>query len=267
MNTTTITPTAADVPATSAAPALSQSGPVVGVRTTRIYCRPICRPSVAPKPENCTPFLSAEAAEAAGYRPCKLCRPEEGGAGKTRDGVAKPRPKHIRYAIGPTPIGYAFLALSERGLCVLYFLDEADPAPGLARLRADFPRAELVEDAAAVAPMLERVWAYLEGGDAGDDLPLDLHGTPFQQRVWGALRTIPRGATLTYGAIAKQLGLPMGAARAVGTAIGANPVAVLVPCHRVVRSNGALGGFRWGLDRKRALLERECQPTQRTLVV
>jgi AraC family transcriptional regulator, regulatory protein of adaptative response / methylated-DNA-[protein]-cysteine methyltransferase len=168
------------------------------------------------------------------------------------------RPKLIRYAVGETALGHAFVALTERGLCLLFLLDDADPAPGLKRLRADFPEAELVEDVSALEPLLKRIRAHFHDGRACNELPLDLHGTPFQLRVWSALRTIPRGGTRTYGALAQQLGLPPGAARAVGAAVGANPVAVLVPCHRVIRANGELGGYRWGPDRKRALLDQEC---------
>jgi AraC family transcriptional regulator, regulatory protein of adaptative response / methylated-DNA-[protein]-cysteine methyltransferase len=258
MNTTTAVPGQRSHTTAEQDLPLSTTGPVVGVKTTKIYCRTICRPSVRPKPENCVPFPSAEAARAAGYRACKLCRPDDESPPLRKESRTMRRPALIRYAVDFTPLGYAFVGLTERGLCCLYLLDDTNPTPGLARMRADFPGAELVEDRAALGPMLERVRAHLTDGHACDDLPLDLHGTPFQKKVWEALRTIPRGTTRTYGAVAQQLGLPVSAARAVGTACGANPVSVLVPCHRVLRSNGELGGFRWGLERKRALLDQEC---------
>jgi AraC family transcriptional regulator, regulatory protein of adaptative response / methylated-DNA-[protein]-cysteine methyltransferase len=220
-------------------------GPVVGVRTTRIYCRPVCRPGRAPRRENCVPFLSASVARAAGFRPCKQCRPDAERAALT-----------IRYGMGETPLGFAFVATTDRGICGLYLIDSEDAAPGLVRLRTEFPDAEIFEDLAAVELILSRLCGYLNAGDPCSDLALDPRGTTFQRRVWEALREIPRGETWTYGELAARLGLP-GAARAVGAACGANPVSVLIPCHRVVRAGGAMGGNYWGLDRKRALLDLE----------
>ncbi len=228
------------------------SEPVVGVRTTKIYCRPACRPSRMPKLENRVPFLDAVAARAAGYRACKLCRPD--------DAVA---PDHIRRAgelvrhgIGRTPLGVTFVATTERGLCALFFFDDEDVRIGLDRLAGMFPAGELVEDHAAVAPVIGRVAEYIEGGGSCDDVALDLRGTSFQVSVWEALRGIPWGSTSTYGEIARRIGRPT-ASRAVGAACGANPVSVLVPCHRAIGSDGSLVNYRWGLARKRALLERE----------
>ena len=164
----------------------------------------------------------------------------------------------IRFGLGPIPIGFAFVVLSDRGIRGLFLLDQEDPVPGLARLRATLPCAPLVEDRAAVAHVLHRAEAFVSRGQGCEDLALDLHGTPFQHRVWEALRSIPIGSTCTYGELARRLGAP-GAARAVGAACGANPVALLVPCHRTVGAGGDLGGYRWGLERKRGLLERERQ--------
>src|SRR5512135_666218 len=224
-------------------------GPVVGVRTTRIYCRPVCRPGRAPRRDNCVPFLSPAVARAAGFRPCKQCRPDE-----VSD--TEPDAQMIRYGMGETPLGFAFVATTDRGICGLYPLDREDAAPGLGRLRLEFPKAVLIEDHAAVETILARLRGYLYEGDPCSDLPLDPRGTPFQRRVWEALREIPRGETLTYGELAARLGLP-GAARAVGAACGANPISLLIPCHRVVRAGGAPGGYYWGLDRKLALLDLE----------
>jgi methylated-DNA-[protein]-cysteine S-methyltransferase/AraC family transcriptional regulator of adaptative response/methylated-DNA-[protein]-cysteine methyltransferase len=115
----------------------------------------------------------------------------------------------------------------------------------------------LVEDHAALGDDLAAIARFIETPDAGLDLPLDTkHGTPFQQRVWEVLRTIPCGATVTYGALARRLGQPNGA-RAVATACATNAIALGIPCHRVLRAGGALSGYRWGAERKRALLNRE----------
>jgi methylated-DNA-[protein]-cysteine S-methyltransferase len=124
-------------------------------------------------------------------------------------------------------------------------------------LRFDSPEAEVVADNKAIAPMLDQVAKVISGDQRADELPLDLHGTPFQMRVWEALRAIPRGDRCTYGELARRLGLPVAAARAVGAACGANPVSVLVPCHRVVGASGDLRGYRGGLPFKRALLDIE----------
>jgi AraC family transcriptional regulator, regulatory protein of adaptative response / methylated-DNA-[protein]-cysteine methyltransferase len=162
----------------------------------------------------------------------------------------------IRYALGPSSLGYAFAGQSERGLCCLYFLDADDAGPGLARLRHDFPDAELVADPEALEPALAQIRAVIAGEAGAETVSLDLHGTAFQRSVWKALCAIPRGQTRTYGQIATALGQP-GAARAVGAACGANPVALLVPCHRALRAGGGLGGFRWGLEKKQMLLALE----------
>jgi AraC family transcriptional regulator of adaptative response/methylated-DNA-[protein]-cysteine methyltransferase len=211
-----------------------------------------------PKPENCVPFFDAADARGAGYRPCKHCRPDRDAVGSK----AEEKARVIRYGLGASPIGFALLGMTDRGLCGLFLLDDEDPTPGLARLRSDFPGAQLVEDPEAIAPMLDRVRSVIEARNDDLDIPLDLHGTPFQLRVWTALRAIPAGSTRTYGDLAWQLGLPPGAARAVGAACGANPVGLIVPCHRAVGAGGRLCGYRWGLARKRALLDRENREAQ-----
>lgn len=249
MNTTALsrTPRARVTP-----PALVPAhGPVVGVRTTRIYCRPFCRSGRAPRPENCLPFLNVEVARSAGYRPCKKCRPDGGG-----DAKASREVETFRYGVASTPLGFAFIATGARGVAAIYLLDRDDPGPGLARFRGERPVALMVEDGDSVAVVLPRIHEFLGGVLDEAGLMLDVSGTPFQVRVWDALRAIPRGTTRTYGTLARELGIP-GAARAVGAACKANPVALLIPCHRVVRAGGGLGGFEWGLDRKRALLDLE----------
>lgn len=166
----------------------------------------------------------------------------------------------VRYGTGEGPVGPLFVAATGRGVCALYLLDDDDPAPGLERLRRVVPGGEPVADGDLARSVLPRVVAHVVDGAPWDDIPLDLRGTPFQARVWAALRSIPRGRTTSYGELACALGLPPGAARAVGGACGANPVSLLVPCHRVVRSGGSLGGYYWGLDRKQALLDLESRP-------
>jgi O-6-methylguanine DNA methyltransferase len=155
------------------------------------------------------------------------------------------------------PIGPILVAATDRGLCRLYVLDGDDPSPALARLRRDVPGAVFEEDEAFGREVASRVTAHVVDGDPVDDIALDLRGTPFQLRVWDALRAIPRGETTSYGALGRAIGLPPGASRAVGAACGSNPVSLIVPCHRVLRTGGGLGGYYWGLDRKRALLEME----------
>lgn len=237
--------------ATKTAPASTQflsDSPAlrVGVRTTRVYCRPGCRALATVRPENRVEFERVAGARAAGYRACKVCRPDQASEVET-----------IRHGVGPSPFGRVFMAVSDRGIVALYLLDGSAPAPGAERLRRDFPGVTLVADDAAIGPMVARVVAHVCHGRPCDDLPLDLRGTPFQLRVWDALRAIPRGRTTTYGALAVSLGLPAGAARAVGSACGKNPVSLIVPCHRVVASGGGLGGYYWGLDLKRLLLDYE----------
>jgi AraC family transcriptional regulator of adaptative response/methylated-DNA-[protein]-cysteine methyltransferase len=158
-------------------------------------------------------------------------------------------PSSIEYDFCATRFGDCLFARTGRGLCRIEFTDE-DREPALARLRAAYPDAELRR--APLASLAARVFA---GGHAAD-LPVDADGTPFQQQVWRALRCIPRGATRSYGELAAAIGRP-GAARAVGRAVASNPVAVLVPCHRVLPAAGGAGGYRWGPQRKVALLDWE----------
>lgn len=160
----------------------------------------------------------------------------------------------IAYGRFPSPLGAMVLAATDRGLCALHF-DDGDPE-GL--LRREFPRAELAADPAAVAPWAAEVLAYLRGERTRLDLPLDLHGTDFQRRVWEALRRIPYGETWTYAQVAQAIGRPQ-ALRAVARACAANPLCLVIPCHRVIGASGALRGYRWGVARKRALLALERQ--------
>jgi AraC family transcriptional regulator of adaptative response/methylated-DNA-[protein]-cysteine methyltransferase len=319
------------------------------VKTTGVYCRPSCAARPA-RTENLQFYSTRAAAELAGYRACKRCKPDRESATEDRDRVlslARERleaadgpvslaelaealqlsPYHLHRlfkkhvgmtpreyaaavrlqrvgselregssvtqaiygagyssssrfyeagsgALGVTPralrnggagvqvrsvirlcsLGRVLIAATRRGVCAIAFgatkaeLDDA--------LRARFPRAELQPSDAQLEKLADRVVAMIDESELATDLPLDLVGTAFQQRVWRALREIPAGETRTYAQIAAEVG-SRDAVRAVGSACGKNPVAVAVPCHRVIASDGKLGGYRWGLERKQALLARE----------
>ena len=150
--------------------------------------------------------------------------------------------------------GALMIAASERGICWLAFGKE--PGALLQDFRAAFPKAELYNDEKRLYAWFERVRDFILLPREALDLPVDVQGTAFQSRVWRALRKIPLGKTRSYGQIARALGRPS-ASRAVGAAIASNKVALLIPCHRVIGSSGALSGYRWGPQLKRALLERE----------
>ncbi len=164
-----------------------------------------------------------------------------GGAGVT-----------IRWTIADTSLGQLFVAATDKGLCRVSFDESA------AALAVRFPHAEIAEGGAALADLAARVVAAVESPERDQDLPIDVRGTAFQEAVWQALKTIPAGETRTYSALAALAGRPA-AVRAAGTACGANPLAVVVPCHRAQRTDGSLGGYAYGLERKRVLLAREDQ--------
>jgi AraC family transcriptional regulator, regulatory protein of adaptative response / methylated-DNA-[protein]-cysteine methyltransferase len=319
------------------------------VRTTGVYCRPSCGARPA-RPENVAFHDSAAAAERAGFRPCKRCRPnqpslpeqhaamvteacrliENAEIPPTLEQLATPTglspfhfhrvfkavsgltPKQyaaahrasrvrseldrggsvteaifdagynassrfyeasnrllgmtpssyraggvdhdIRFAIGECSLGAILVARSERGICAILFGDDPD---ALARdLQDRFPRANLIGGDHAFEQMVATVVGFVEAPAIGLDLPLDVRGTAFQQRVWQALQDIPAGVTASYSEIARRIGSP-NAVRAVAGACAANMLAVAIPCHRVVRHDGGLSGYRWGVERKRALLARE----------
>ncbi|MCX7070087.1 MAG: bifunctional DNA-binding transcriptional regulator/O6-methylguanine-DNA methyltransferase Ada [Gammaproteobacteria bacterium] len=321
------------------------------VKTTGVYCRPSCGARPA-RPENVDFHASAAAAEAAGFRPCKRCKPdqpplaeqhaglvatlcrriEQADAAPTLDALATAAgmsPFHlhrvfkavtgltprayaaahrgrrvrselhradsvtdaiyeagynsngrfyaeadnllgmtpsdfraggtnteIRFAIGQCSLGAILVAASPRGICAILLGDDPD---ALARdLQDRFPKASLIGADAAFEATVARVVGLVEAPRLGHDLPLDVRGTAFQQRVWQALREIPAGQTASYAEVAQRIGAPT-SMRAVAQACGANALAVAIPCHRVVRSDGALSGYRWGVERKRSLLDREAQ--------
>lgn len=160
----------------------------------------------------------------------------------------------IAYAIADSALGRVLVARSAVGVCAILLGDNDDALED--DLAERFPGVRLILSEAAVADDMAKVIRFAESPTDVSELPLDLCGTPFQRRVWDALRIIPAGQTVSYAELARMIGSP-GATRAVATACAANRLAMLVPCHRVVRSNGALAGYRWGVERKRALLERE----------
>jgi AraC family transcriptional regulator of adaptative response/methylated-DNA-[protein]-cysteine methyltransferase len=160
----------------------------------------------------------------------------------------------VRYAIASCSVGRVLVAATDRGVCAVRLGDSDSELA--AELKREYPLASVRENGAALNDMVQRVLACINGSDAHPDIALDIRGTAFQARVWETLRRIPRGETRSYAQIAQAIKQP-NAVRAVARAIASNPVAVIVPCHRVVRSDGALGGYRWGLKRKEQLLASE----------
>ncbi len=160
----------------------------------------------------------------------------------------------IRYAVAPSYLGWVLVAASDRGICAIELGDSREAL--VEYLRQRFPATVLRADDAAMADWMHAVLAFLEAPQRGLDLPLDIRGTAYQQRVWAALRAIPAGCTISYTELATRLGNPR-ASRAVASACAANTIAVAIPCHRVVARSGRLAGYRWGLTRKEMLLARE----------
>lgn len=161
----------------------------------------------------------------------------------------------VRYGFHPTPFGECAIAVTPRGVCHLAFVHPVSRTDALERIRHDWPRATLVPDQAATRGAAAQ--AFPPPGSAGvPAIALHVKGTNFQLKVWRALLEIPAGSVTTYGEIAATIGEPK-ASRAVGTAVGSNPVSYLIPCHRVIRSTGELGGYAWGPDRKRSMLALE----------
>jgi AraC family transcriptional regulator of adaptative response/methylated-DNA-[protein]-cysteine methyltransferase len=319
------------------------------VRTTGVYCRPSC-PARLARRENVAFHLSCDAAEAAGFRPCKRCRPREASqserdaaliaracsliersevpprlaelaaaaglssfhfhrlfkattgltpkgyadahradrirkalpASKTITGAiydagfnsngrfyassdhvlgmtprryrAGGEQQQIRFAIGECSLGSILVAATAKGVCAI--LMGSDPQLLIRQLQDRFDKADLIGADTAFEELVAKVIGFVEQPRLGLDLPLDVQGTAFQQRVWKALRSIGVGKTASYAKIAARIGRPA-SIRAVAQACGANMLAVAIPCHRVIRTDGQLSGYRWGVQRKQALLERE----------
>jgi AraC family transcriptional regulator, regulatory protein of adaptative response / methylated-DNA-[protein]-cysteine methyltransferase len=172
---------------------------------------------------------------------------KKGGAGQT-----------IRFALAECYLGWLLVAATDRGICMIQLADTPDCLRS--ELATRFPEAELRENESDFREWVDQVVTFIEASDDCLQLPLDIQGTAFQRRVWEALQAIPAGATTTYSEIAAQIGRPS-AVRAVARACAANELAIAVPCHRVVRADGHLSGYRWGIERKKALLAREAAHT------
>lgn len=321
------------------------------VKTTGVYCRPSCATRLA-NPKNVRFHVDAADAEAAGFRPCKRCKPDQppleqqhaalvadacraieatetmptlagltSGSGLSphhfhrvfkavtgltpRDYAAAHRAKRvreslvetervtdaiydagfgsasrfyeradamlgmtptsyrnggadavIRFAVGESSLGPILVAASDKGVCAILMDD--DPDALVRDLQDRFPKARLIGADADFEATVAKVVGVVEAPRLGLDLPLDVRGTAFQQRVWRALVEVPAGATASYADVARAIGAPA-SVRAVAQACGANALAVAIPCHRVVRTDGGLSGYRWGIERKRALLAREAE--------
>lgn len=189
--------------------------------------------------ESPSPFY-ASASRQIGMAPRRF---REGGQGEV-----------IRFAVAHCALGALLVAASDKGVCAILMDD--DPEALVQSLQQRFPRAELVGADAGFEQWVARVIGFIEAPGIGLDLPLDLRGTAFQRRVWQALCRVPVGETISYTQLARRIGMP-GAVRAVAQACARNPLALAVPCHRVVRTDGSLSGYRWGVERKRELLQRE----------
>lgn len=160
----------------------------------------------------------------------------------------------VRFAAGSCSLGLTLAAISKDGICAVLFGDESGQL--IRDLRDRFPHANLIEGGHEAGQALAQIVGFIEKPTLGLDLPLDLRGTPFQQQIWQALCEVPAGTTASYGEIAKRVGRPK-EAKDVAEACAANPLAVVIPCHRIVKADGSISGYRWGVKRKRALLARE----------
>jgi AraC family transcriptional regulator of adaptative response/methylated-DNA-[protein]-cysteine methyltransferase len=162
--------------------------------------------------------------------------------------------EEIRFALRPFSLGTALVAFSDKGVAAILMGSDRDALIG--ELAGIFPRAHLIADAAGLEDVLAQVVAFLEAPQEGLDFPLDIRGSAQEQAIWRALRNVPSGQTVTYGQMAKALPLPA-TAQEVGAACAANVLAVAIPCHRVLKADGSIAGYRWGVRRKRALLLSE----------
>ena len=220
-----------------------------GCRTTRIYCRPDCPAGKHTKPENRISFTSREEARGLGYRACKICKPEG----------PDPAPEVLYRAYYESPLGRYILVSSDRGVVCVKPEDQKE-TPRDCWERGDV---QIREDTEHNRHVIEELESYFNQGLQRFSVPLDIRGTPFQKKVWQALLDIPYGQTRSYGEIAHAIGYPK-ASRAVGLANGTNPISIIVPCHRVIGSNGKLVGYGGGLNRKQTLLDLESGTAHRS---
>jgi AraC family transcriptional regulator of adaptative response/methylated-DNA-[protein]-cysteine methyltransferase len=169
--------------------------------------------------------------------------------------------EEIRFAVGESSLGEILVASSKKGVVSIFIGDDRDEL--IRRLQDKFPKARLVGGDSQYESLVARVVGFVEASSLDLDLPLDVRGTAFQQRVWQALRDIPTGQTVSYSEIARKIGTPK-AVRAVAGACAANTIALAIPCHRVMRNNGSVSGYAWGIERKRTLIEREAVSSKKT---
>lgn len=222
------------------------------IRTTGIFCRPGC-PARTPNPENVLFVHSTQEALAAGYRPCKRCCPMQ-PAGEAPTKLTDKR--QVLVTRITSPLGPLLAAADDRGLSLLEFTDRRALATQIKALQKSTGAIFAPGEHPHFNELRIQLDEYFAGQRRNFDIPLDLPGSPFQKACWQALQQIPYGQTRSYGEIAEQLGRP-GASRAVGTANGQNRIAILVPCHRVIKADGTLSGYGGGLWRKHHLLELE----------
>ena len=223
---------------------MNAANPLGGCRSTKIYCRPGCPAGRHMKPENRVKFTSREEAIGLGYRACKICKPDD----------VPPEPETLFRSYYESPLGNYTIVSSNKGI-----VSVASPVTTPERLgRLERKNVSFREGGEFSAALVKDLDAYFKGKLTVFSIPLDLRGTPFQLNVWEELRRIPSGKTTTYSQIARNLNFPL-AARAVGQAIHRNPVAIVVPCHRVIGADGSLTGYASGLERKRYLLNLEAK--------
>lgn len=221
---------------------MASSTILIGCRTTKIYCRPDCPAGRHMKPENGVAFRSREEARQAGYRPCKVCRPDEPAV----------EPERFFWSRYVSPLGAYILVSSQKGIVCM----KPDDQERGRHAHWERGNIELRKNGDHNSKLANQLDAYFGGKLFQFDVSLDLRGTPFQLKVWEVLCGIPYGKTRSYREVAEAAGRP-NAARPVGGAVGTNPVSIVVPCHRVIGSNGKLTGYGGGLDRKKALLDLE----------
>jgi AraC family transcriptional regulator, regulatory protein of adaptative response / methylated-DNA-[protein]-cysteine methyltransferase len=214
---------------------------IYAVKSTGVYCRPLCG-SRLPRKDNVIFYDSTTEAESAGYRACKQCRPDQ---------------PLIRYTIAQSSLGLVLIAESQAGICTIAF--GASRKALIDQLKQEHQSAKIVAADELMQEKASAVQSLIDDGEGNAPLALDRQGTAFQKQVWDALAKVPRGETRTYSQIASAIGQP-DATRAVALACAANRLAVIIPCHRVIRQDGSLSGYRWGPERKRTLLAREGVP-------
>jgi AraC family transcriptional regulator of adaptative response/methylated-DNA-[protein]-cysteine methyltransferase len=221
------------------------------VKTSGVYCRPSCNARPA-NPESVAFHASGEEALTAGFRACKRCKPD---LFKQRTEVQTMSDREIiHYVTVQLKFGPALVAQSGKGVAAVLLGDE--PAAMFADLQDIFPNACLEEGEGVMDKTAAKVARYIDDPRGKIDVPLDIRGTDFEKKVWDTLCRIPAGKTMSYSRIAHTINIP-GASRAVGSACGKNVLAVLIPCHRAVRSDGKISGYRWGPDLKRVILSME----------